>query len=66
MHGLTGGDWKRTGNHRYRASPRPSRHLGYVLAVASNRRVSTGKGPVPVDRLAAQLGPGRWQRVVRR
>ena len=24
MHGLTGGDWKRTGDHRHRASPRPS------------------------------------------
>jgi SRSO17 transposase len=39
------------------------RGLGYVLAVASNRRVDTRKGPVPVDQLAARIGPPSWQRL---
>jgi hypothetical protein len=34
-----------------------------VLAVASNRRVPTANGPLPVDFLAAALPPRSWQRL---
>jgi SRSO17 transposase len=35
------------------------RGVGYVLAVASNRRVPTANGPLQVDFLATALPPGR-------
>ena len=35
--------------------------LGYVLAVAANRRVPTHAGPVRVDALAAKLPKRAWQ-----
>ena len=36
--------------------------LGYVLAVAANRRVPTAAGPIRVDRLPPQLPTGAWQK----
>ena len=36
--------------------------LGYVLAVAANRRVPTAAGPIRVDQLPAQLPPWAWQK----
>jgi SRSO17 transposase len=36
--------------------------LGYVLAVAANRRVPTQAGPIRVDRLPAQLPKRAWQK----
>ena len=39
------------------------RGVGYVLAVASNRRVPTANGPLQVDFLAAALPPRSWQRL---
>jgi SRSO17 transposase len=36
--------------------------LGYVLAVAANRRVPTHAGPVRVDALPALLPPHAWQK----
>jgi SRSO17 transposase len=40
-----------------------SRGVGYVLAVASNRRVPTANGPLQVDFLAAALPTRSWQRL---
>jgi SRSO17 transposase len=37
------------------------RHLGYVLAVAANHRVSPGTGACRVDQLAARLPRSAWQ-----
>jgi SRSO17 transposase len=39
------------------------RDLGYVLAVASNRRVPTANGPLQVDFLAATLPARSWRRL---
>ena len=39
------------------------RGVGYVLAVASNRRVPTANGPIQVDFLAAALPTRSWQRL---
>jgi hypothetical protein len=39
------------------------RGVGYVLAVASNRRVPTTNGPLQVDFLAAALPARSWQRL---
>jgi SRSO17 transposase len=36
--------------------------LGYVLAVAANRRMPTGSGRIRVDRLAAMLPKHAWQK----
>ncbi|HEY5842192.1 MAG TPA: hypothetical protein VIU87_12110 [Mycobacterium sp.] len=36
--------------------------LGYVLAVAANRRVPTAAGPIRVDRLPAMLPKRAWQK----
>ena len=41
------------------------RGVGYVLAIASNRRVSTGNGTWQVDTLAAALPARSWQRLSR-
>lgn len=40
-----------------------SRGLGYVLAVASNRRVPTKNGPLQVDAVASALPSRSWQRL---
>lgn len=40
-----------------------SRGVGYVLAVASNRRIPVGKGWRRVDELIADLPPWSWQRL---
>ena len=37
-------------------------HLGYVLAVAANRRVPTQAGPIRVDKLPAMLPKRAWQK----
>jgi len=39
------------------------RGIGYVLAIASNRRVPTSNGTWQVDALAAALPEGSWQRL---
>ena len=39
------------------------RGVGYVLAIASNRRVTTGNGTWQVDTLAAALPARSWQRL---
>ena len=36
--------------------------LGYVLAVAANRRVPTPAGPIRVDKLPAMLPKRAWQK----
>jgi SRSO17 transposase len=46
---------------RLRATAR-SHGLGYVLAIAANRRVPTHAGPIRVDTLPAQLRPRAWQK----
>jgi len=46
---------------RLRAAVRGHR-LGYVLAVAANRRVPTGAGQIRVDALPALIGPHAWQK----
>ena len=45
---------------RLRAAVRGHR-LGYVLAVAANRRVPTHAGPIRVDALPALIPPHAWQ-----
>jgi SRSO17 transposase len=40
---------------------RPSRRLGYVLAVSANRRVPTAAGPIRVDAIPAILPRRAWQ-----
>jgi SRSO17 transposase len=37
-------------------------HLGYVLAVAASRRVTTAAGPIRVDALPADLPSWAWQK----
>jgi hypothetical protein len=39
-----------------------NRAMGYVLAIARSHPVSTGTGPLRVDRLAAMLPRAAWQR----
>ena len=39
------------------------RGVGYVLAVAANRRIPVGLGVRRVDQLTAQLPPRSWQRL---
>ena len=56
-----------TGDEVYGADPKlrtaiVGHGLGYVLAVAANRRVPTPAGPIRVDRLPAQLPPWAWQK----
>jgi SRSO17 transposase len=46
---------------RLRAAVRGHR-LGYVLAIAANRRVPTHAGPIRVDALPALIGPHTWQK----
>lgn len=46
---------------RLRAAVRDHR-LGYVLAIAANRRVPTHAGPIRVDALPALIPPHAWQR----
>jgi SRSO17 transposase len=46
---------------RLRAAIRGHR-LGYVLAIAANRRVLTGAGPIRVDALPALIPAHAWQR----
>lgn len=55
-----------TGDEVYGADPRlratiRGHGLGYVLAVAANRRVPTPAGPIRVDRLPALLPRRAWQ-----
>jgi SRSO17 transposase len=54
------------GDEVYGADPRlraaiRSHGLGYVLAIAANRRVPTPAGPIRVDRLPAMLPARAWQ-----
>jgi SRSO17 transposase len=55
------------GDEVYGADPRlratvRGHGLGYVLAVAANRRVPTAAGPIRVDRLPAHLPKRAWQK----
>jgi SRSO17 transposase len=55
------------GDEVYGADPRlrtaiRGHGLGYVLAVAANRRVPTGAGPIRVDALPALIPAHAWQR----
>ena len=55
------------GDEVYGADPRlraeiRGHGLGYVLAVAANRRVPTQAGPIRVDRLPAHLPKRAWQK----
>jgi SRSO17 transposase len=55
------------GDEVYGADPRlraaiRDHGLGYVLAVAANRRVPTAAGPIRVDRLPAMLPKRAWQK----
>ena len=55
------------GDEVYGADPRlraaiRGHHLGYVLAIAANRRVPTHAGPVRVDALPALIPAHAWQR----
>lgn len=55
------------GDEVYGADPRlraaiRGHGLGYVLAVAANRRVPTAAGPIRVDRLPARLPAHAWQK----
>jgi SRSO17 transposase len=54
------------GDEVYGADPRlrarvRDHHLGYVLAVAANRRVPTDAGPIRVDALPALIPEHAWQ-----
>ena len=40
-----------------------ARRVGYVLAIAGNRRLPTAAGPIRADALAAALPPRGWQRL---
>jgi len=56
-----------TGDEVYGADPRlraavRGHGLGYVLAVAANRRVPTAAGPIRVDTLPAHLPKRAWQK----
>jgi SRSO17 transposase len=56
-----------TGDEVYGADPRlraaiRGHHLGYVMAIAANRRVPTHAGPLRVDALPALLPQHAWQR----
>lgn len=55
------------GDEVYGADPRlraaiRDHHLGYVLAIAANRRVPTEAGPIRVDKLPKLIGAHAWQR----
>jgi SRSO17 transposase len=55
------------GDEVYGADPRlrarvRSHHLGYVMAIAANRRVPTHAGPIRVDALPAQIPAHAWQK----
>ena len=55
------------GDEVYGADPRlraaiRSHHLGYVMAIAANRRVPTHAGPLRVDALPALLPQHAWQK----
>ena len=55
------------GDEVYGADPRlraavRGHGLGYVLAVAANRRVPTHAGPIRVDALPALIPPHAWQK----
>ena len=55
------------GDEVYGADPRlrtaiRGHHLGYVLAVAANRRMPTAAGPIRADKLPAQLPKRAWQK----
>ncbi|EUA14777.1 putative insA [Mycobacterium kansasii 732] len=55
-----------TGDEVYGADPRSrarvrEHRLGYVLAVAANRRVPTDAGPIRVDALPALIPEHAWQ-----
>ncbi len=55
------------GDEVYGADPRlrvgiRGHRLGYVLAVAANRRVPTHAGPIRVDALRALIPARTWQR----
>ena len=55
------------GDEVYGADPRlraaiRGHGLGYVLAIAANRRVPTQAGPIRVDRLPAHLPARAWQK----
>jgi SRSO17 transposase len=57
-----------TGDEVYGADPRlrvelEGRGVGYVLAIACDRRVTTGVGPLRADELAARLPRHVWQRL---
>lgn len=56
-----GGDEVYGADRKLRATIR-GHGLGYVLAVAANRRVPTVAGPIRVDQLPAQLPPWAWQK----
>jgi SRSO17 transposase len=59
--GWVAGDEVYGADPRLRAAIR-SHGLGYVLAVAANRRVPTHAGPIRVDALPALIGAHAWQR----
>ena len=59
--GWVAGDEVYGGDPRLRAAVRGHR-LGYVLAVAANRRVPTHAGPIRVDGLPALIPPHAWQK----
>src|SRR4051794_13193583 len=57
-----------TGDEVYGADPDlraalEARRVGYVLAIAGNRRLPTAAGPVRADALAAALPARAWQRL---
>ena len=56
-----------TGDEVYGADPRlraaiRAHNLGYVMAIAANRRIPTGAGPLRVDALPGLIPPHAWQR----
>src|SRR3954453_1503248 len=57
-----------TGDEVYGADPDlraalEARPIGYVLAIAGNRRLRTAAGPIRADVLAVALPAGAWQRL---
>src|SRR3954447_19711987 len=57
-----------TGDEVYGAAPDlrtqlEARRIGYVLAIAGNRRLPTAAGPIRADALAAALPRRAWQRL---
>ena len=59
--GWVAGDEVYGADPRLRAAVR-SHRLGYVLAIAANRRVPTHAGPIRVDALPALIPPHAWQK----